>query len=129
MKQARDAALSFSRRAAANDCGNLRGKTAVGQFSPFAILEAGDDAPGNFLLRVPRVHAPDAVGGIFDLHLVVDDVDPYGFVGSSFDDDAVPAGKFQLRGEAAAEIAVAEPFNGVEPRARGPALRIGPEPA
>ena len=128
VKQGADTALVFSRRAAADNRGNLRGITVAGKFGPFTIFQAGDDAPGDFLLCVPGVHTPDPVG-IFNLDLVVDDVDPYGLVGSTFNHNAVPSGKLQLGGETAAEIAVAEPFNGIKSGAQALHLASSRNPA
>ena len=113
MEQAAKTALVFSRRTAADDRRYLRGIAVLGQIRPFAIFQTGDDAPGDFFLRVPGVHSPDSLGA-FDRHLVVDNVDPHRLTRSPFNDDAVPSGKLQLGGKAPAEVAVAEPFDGIQ---------------
>ena len=110
MEQATKAALVFSRRTATDDSRNLGGIAVLGQIRPFAIFQTGDNAPGNFFLCVPGIHAPDSLG-TFDRHLVVDNVDPYRLTGSPFNHDAVPSGKLQLGSKASTEVAVAKPFN------------------
>ena len=109
VNQAGDAAFVFSCRTAADDGRNLGGVVIIGKFGPLAMFHAGIDTPGDFLLRVPRVHAPDPIGA-FDFDIVIDDIDPDGILGSAFDYDAVPTCKFQLGGETKAEVAVTEPF-------------------
>ena len=51
--------------------------------------------------------------GVFNCDLVVDDADPDRFIGSAFDDNAVPAGVFKLGRKPPAPIAAVEPFDGI----------------
>ena len=96
-------------------------------FRPFAVFQAGHHAPGDFFLGIPRVHPPDPVGA-FNLDLIVDDIDPDGIVGRSFNHNAVPSGIFQLGGKAPAEVAVANHSIGYS-MGPNPALRTVRSPA
>jgi hypothetical protein len=86
----------------------------LSQFGPFSVLEVRDNAPGDFPLRIPRIHAPDAVCGVFNPDLIIHNIYVNRLFGSAFHNDAVPARVFQLRGKASAEIAVAEPFDRIK---------------
>ena len=112
MEEGAQAALVFPSQSAADHGGNLGGK-AVACLRPFAVFQAGHHAPGDLFLGIPRVHTPDPIGA-FNRDLIVDDIYPDGFVCRSFNHNAIPACEFELGREAAAEVAVAKPFNRIQ---------------
>ncbi len=102
MDQRCDSRHRFAHRPDAHD---LRpgGSVLVFDLAPF-LAEAGPSGNGvqDLSLRFIGVQAPQVLG-VFDRHLVIDDVDPDGPIGFPLDGDAVPSRQFQHGGEPAAK--------------------------